>query len=50
MNDEQAKTGYDEIGAQFNTVWREELDGIARQRLPADAAPPAPDLPIFPLR
>ena len=43
MNDEQAKTGYDEIGAQFDTVWREELDGIARQRLPADAALPPPD-------
>jgi hypothetical protein len=28
MNDEQAKTGYEEIGAQFNICHRQQADGL----------------------
>lgn len=39
MATEKAKAGYGNEGATFEQVWSEELDSIAQQRLPADAAP-----------
>jgi hypothetical protein len=42
-NSTSAKPGYGKTGATFRTVWGEELDGIAQQRLPPGAAPLPPD-------
>ncbi len=35
-----ANAGFGDTGTSFHQVWREELDGIAQQRLPTDAPPP----------
>ncbi len=43
IDKDKAKTGYGETGATFHEVWSEELDGIARQRLPEGAPPPHTD-------